>query len=387
MSSFKGKRLPEISDDKLFEKFALDLWASQHPGSKPTLYGRNGQSQSGVDVLVRINDRLIGVQCKAVKKLNEKTIDAEVERAKEFEPALTELIVVTTASHDAQLVSHAETLTRDHKQADLFAVSYHGWEDVLRILEDHQWVVRKHFPEFFGPPDAPVTPQPPTFRLPLDSDYNIMLSDEELTFFCSEASWGLKNDPTTVFAIDQLDEQRTIAMITEIESEPVLSAEARKKRSDLREYLAYISRKMRKGEVAAKLLLTDAVVRSPWLVGGCWPDTAATMRRLMPQIIEGSKRHPDGLTLKIRIETHPKLIGYIDMDAEDRRAFEAHCPAFNPHYFIGGVPDLGSNLGLKYALPAGITALVGYSTGHDVPIEMLQRDGTNGIYSWGLYPS
>lgn len=310
MSNFKGKRLPTISDDKLFEKFALDLWAEQHPRANSTLYGRNGQAQFGVDVLVRTGDRLIGVQCKAVEKLDEKTIEIEVGRAKGFVPTLTDLVVVTTAPHDAKLVSYTEALTRKHKKSKLFAVSYHGWDDLLRILEDHEEVVRKHFPEFFRSPDDKAGQQPNDLRLPLDSDFSIMLSDEDLAFFCSEASWALKNDPSAVFAVDHPDEQRTIATIAAIEASGVPDAEARKKRSELREVLAYIAPKLRKAEIAAKLLLTDDVVRSPWLIGGCWPDTAATMRRLMPQVIKGSRRIPGGLTLKIRIETHPRLVGY-----------------------------------------------------------------------------
>lgn len=387
MSNYKGKRLPTISDDKLFEKFALDLWAEQHPGANSTLYGRNGQAQFGVDVLVRSGDRLIGVQCKAVEKLDEKTVSTEVERAKGFVPTLTELVVVTTAPHDAKLVSYAETLTRQHEQSKLFAVSYHGWDDLLRILEDYEEVVRKHFSEFFRSPDEKTGQQLKGLRLPLDSDSSIMLSDEDLALFCSEASWALKDDPSAVFTVDHPDERRTIATIAAIEASGLLDGESRRKRSDLREALAYISPKLRKAEIAAKLLLTDELVRSPWLIGGCWPDTAATMRRLMPQVIMGSRRIPGGLTLKIRTETHPRLIGYVDMDVEDRAAFEAQCDTFNPHYFDGGIPDLGLDLGLKYALPAGIVALVAYSTAHAVPIETLQRDGTNGIYSWGLYPS
>lgn len=387
MSSFKGKNLPKISDDKQFEKFALDLWASQHPASNQTLYGRNGQVQFGVDVVVRSGDRIIGLQCKAVEKLNDKVIDEEVCRAKEFTPALTDLVVVTTAPHDAKLVSYAERLTLDHKTEKLFAVSYHGWDDLMRILEDHQHVVCKYFPEFFISSDEKIVPQPSIFRLPLDSNSNIMFSDDDLAIFCSEASWGLKNDPSAIFAVDQPDEQRTVTMIEEIEAAGVLDSEAKKRRSDLRELLTYYSTKVRKAEIAAKLLLTDEILRSPWLIGGSWPATAATIRRLIPQIIKGPQEVPGSLTLKIRFAAHPNLIGYIDMNAEDRSVFEAHCTTFNPDYFVGGVPDLGGQLGLKYALPAGIIALVGYSTGHDVPMETLQRDGTNSIYSWGLYPS
>lgn len=385
MSSFKGKRLPAISDATMLEKFALDLWGAQHPGSKSTLYGRNGQGQNGVDVVVRSGDRLIGLQCKAVGKLDQLTVEAEVDRAKRFTPSISDLVVVTTAPHDAKLVSYAEALTRQHKQSNLFSVSYHGWDDVLRILENHQWVAHKHFPEFFSTTDKGTAPLPLTFRLPLDRELNIMLSDEELALFCSEASWALKNDPGAVFAVDHVDEQRAIAMIAEIEAVEVPDTEARKARSGLREYLARLSPKMRRAEAAARLLLTDEVLRSPWLIGGCWPETAATMRRLMPQVIEGATSHPDRLPLKIGVPAHPKLVGYIDIDVEDRPAFEDMCKTYNPHYFIGGVHDLGPALGVKYALPAGIAALVFYSAAHGVPVEELQRDNTSHIYFWGLY--
>ncbi|MED5611036.1 hypothetical protein VV867_25290 [Pseudomonas sp. JH-2] len=385
MSSFKGKRLPEISDPTMFEKFALDLWGAQHPGSKSTLYGRNGQGQNGVDVVVHSGDCLIGLQCKAVRKLDQITIEAEVDRAKRFTPSISELVVLTTAPHDAKLVSYTETLTRQHKQSNLFSVSYHGWDDLLRILEDHQSVAHKHFPEFFSTADRAMEPPSPALRLPLDSELNIMLSDEELALFCSEASWELKNDPSVVFAIDHVDEQRAIVMISEIEAMEILDAKARTARSGLREYLTHLSPKIRRAEVAARLLLTDEVLRSPWLVGACWLETAATMRRLMPQVIAGAISRLNCLPLKIGIPAHPKLVGYIDIDAEDRSAFEDQCKTYDPRYFIGGVHDLGSILGLKYAIPAGIAALVRYSAVHGVPIEELQRDNTNNIYFWELY--
>ncbi|UVM57866.1 hypothetical protein LOY37_09930 [Pseudomonas sp. B21-012] len=368
----------------MFEKFALDLWGAQLPGSNSTLYGRNGQGQNGVDVIVRSGDRLIGLQCKAVGKLDQITIAAEVDRAKRFTPSISDLVVVTTAPHDAKLVSHAETLTRQHKQSNLFSVSYHGWDDLLRILEDHQWVAHKHFSEFFSTTEKGIPP-PPALRLPLDRQLKIMLSDEELALFCSEASWELKNNPSANFAVDHVDEQRAIAMVAEIEAVEALDTEARKTRSELREYLARLSPKIRRAEVAARLLLTDEVLRSPWLIGGCWPETAATMRRLMPQVIAGSISRPDRLPLKIGVPAHPKLVGYIDIDVEDRPAFEDQCKTYNPYYYIGGVHDLGSALGLKYALPAGIAALVGYSAFHGVAIEELQRDNTSNIYFWGLY--
>lgn len=384
MSSFKGKRLPVISNSAEFEKFALDLWGAQLPGSKSTLNGRNGQTQNGVDVVVRSGDRLIGLQCKAVGKLDQIALEAEVDRAKWFTPSISELVIVTTAPHDAKLVSYTEALTKQHKQSNFFSVSYHGWDDLLRILEDHQWVAQKHFAEFYNTTGR-VKPLPPTLSLPLDRELNILLSDDELALFCSEASWELKNDPSARIAVDHVDEQRAIAMVAEIETGDTLNTEARKARSELREYLARLSPKLRRAEVAARLLLTDDVLRSPWLIGGCWPETAATMRRLMPQVITVAISQTGRMPLKIGRPNHPKLVGYIDINVEDKPAFEEQCKTYDPLYFLGGVHDLGSALGLKYALPAGIAALVAYSAMHGVTIEELQRDNTSNIYFWQLY--
>lgn len=385
MTSYKGKRLPAISDSTMFEKFSLDLWGAQHPDSQSTLYGRNGQAQNGVDGVVRTGDRLIALQCKAVEKLDQKTVETEVNRAKNFQPEISELVIVTTAPHDAKLVSYAETITRQHKQLNLFSVSYHGWDDLLRILEDHQWVARKHFPEFYNSTEEGAEAPLSAFRLPVDRELNILLTDEELALFCSEASWELKNNPAALLAVDHVDEQFAISKIAEFEAVEVMDAGARQSRSAFREYLDHISPKIRRAEIAARLLLTDDVLRSPWLLGGCWPQTASTMRRLMPEIIAGATSHPGRLPLKIGVPAHPKLVGYIDIEAEDKEAFKDQCKSYDPYYFIGGVPDLGTDLGLKYALPAGISALVRYSTVHGVSIEDLQRDNTNNIYFWGLY--
>jgi hypothetical protein len=229
--------------------------------------------------------------------------------------------------------------------------------------------------------------KPTTFRLPLDNDLNIPLSDEELSLFCSEASWGLKNDANAIFQVDHLEELRTAAMIAAIEAADTLNAEERTQRSELRKVLDYYQPKVRRAEIAAKLLLVDKVVRSPWFSNDCWPETAETMRRLIQLVINGPRVGSGGLTVKIRVQSHPKIVGYIDMDEIDQAEFRKRCPGFTPSYYDGGVCDLGPDLGLKYALPAGLTALVLYSTTHGVPLERIMDDGAHSIYSWGLYPA
>lgn len=163
MSSFKGLRLPPISDDRRFEKFISDLWGLRYGVRSQTLYGRSGQAQHGVDVLLRAGDQLIGIQCKAVGSLTSTDLDREVKRALGFTPPLTQFVMTTTSPHDARLVSHAAQVTGEHLVIGQSEVSYFGWDDLMRMLEDFPRLIPKYFPDFVAPVEqqgageAPVT--------------------------------------------------------------------------------------------------------------------------------------------------------------------------------------------------------------------------------------
>lgn len=68
-----------------------------------SMHGRSGQPQQGVDIYGRRDgqdDCWVGVQCKQKddgKEIAEQELRDEVEKAKKFEPALVEFILITTA--------------------------------------------------------------------------------------------------------------------------------------------------------------------------------------------------------------------------------------------------------------------------------------------------
>jgi hypothetical protein len=71
-------------------------------------YGRQGQAQNGVDVLASEwgpnNGQIhVGYQCKAVRALTQKEVEAECALAKGFKPAIDRYVIVTTLSRDANL--------------------------------------------------------------------------------------------------------------------------------------------------------------------------------------------------------------------------------------------------------------------------------------------
>lgn len=106
--------------------------------------GRSGQKQHGVDVYGyregRV-DRLVGVQCKKKFKaaVTEKELRTEVGKAKHFEPALSEFILITTASRDQKIQEAARVITTELALTDHpIHVSVWGWEDIEEHASEHE---------------------------------------------------------------------------------------------------------------------------------------------------------------------------------------------------------------------------------------------------------
>ncbi len=384
MSSFHGKSLPPIKDDVMFEKFVLMLWESRHPDSTATMVGRSGQAQSGLDVLVRTRTgKLIGIQCKAVKQLTEKMLVDEVNKALTFEPTLHQFVLVTTAPHDAVMVSAAQRLSEQHSERDLFSVAVFGWEELQRLAEAHADVVRHFYPEYGGSTVSAAA----RIKLAIEPDLSIAMDDLELALFCSETATKLMSDARTVIEIifgEELTLRQEIALL---DAEETPTTEQRMHRSNLTAALARIAPRLRQLESAIPILLTDDDVRSPWLIGPHWANTATVLRALVREMVSpATSSRSDAMPIKIRSPRVSAIVTYLDLDAQEQADFRARNPDFTPSYFLGGVFDLGEDLGLR-AMAAGIAAVLRYSAGHKVPLEELRAKGDLSVYQWNVEPA
>jgi hypothetical protein len=93
--------LPPPSWDK-FEEICADLFSRIWNDTQLVRYGRTGQRQNGVDIYGKENGADSGVRCKGKRswpptKLTIAEINAEIEKAKKFSPALKTYIIATTA--------------------------------------------------------------------------------------------------------------------------------------------------------------------------------------------------------------------------------------------------------------------------------------------------
>jgi hypothetical protein len=379
VSSFHGKFLPPITDDVMFEKFTAMLWERRHPESTAVLMGRSGQAQSGLDVLVTTRTgKTIGIQCKAVKLLTEKTLLEEVDKALKFEPIIDQFVLATTAPHDVAMVAAAQRVSEEHSERDLFSVTVFGWGELLRLVEPHPEVIQLFYPEFAGA--AQVAPT--LVSLVIEPDLSIAMNDLELALFCSETAATLAENDRAAIQIHFAARTAVRGEIAQLDAEETLTTGQRMHRSNLEASLARISPRLRQLEQAIPILLTDDDVRSPWLIGPNWPKTAPALRRLVNEVLRPATSFGShAMALKIRSPRTPAIVAWLDLDKEEQAAFRARNPDYSPNYFLGSVFDFGDDLGLR-ALSAGIAAVFRYSAGHKIPLDTLRTNGEMSVFQW-----
>ena len=153
MPLLSGCQIPPPKNWQDFEALCADLWREEWQDGSIQRYGRCGQAQQGVDIVGRPtggdSDGWAGIQCKCIDAesvLDKRTLQVEVEKAKNFNPTLSQYILATTGRKDAQLEQLCRTISEQHLKEGLFTVTILGWEDLVLLFEKHPSVMAKHFP-------------------------------------------------------------------------------------------------------------------------------------------------------------------------------------------------------------------------------------------------
>lgn len=111
------------STEQEFETLCTHVYAEIFNCKTPAMYGRRGQKQYGLDILIYENNsntliNRIGIQCKHVQKLSfdDKSGDSivkEVDKADTGTQVLAKLIIVTSLPSNQQLLDKVNTLSDD----------------------------------------------------------------------------------------------------------------------------------------------------------------------------------------------------------------------------------------------------------------------------------
>lgn len=72
-------------------------------------------------------------------------INAEIEEAKKFRPALKTYIIATTVDNDVAVTDHVNAISARHAAEGLFRVTVFGWRELTRRIDDFPELKEKHF--------------------------------------------------------------------------------------------------------------------------------------------------------------------------------------------------------------------------------------------------
>lgn len=134
-----------------FENLCKKLWGEIWGiSNKIKKNGRLGQNQAGVDVygVPKGETNYWGIQCKgkddyANAKLTETEIKNEIEKAKNFQPALAVYIIASTTNKDSKIEEFVRKLDIENQQQGFFEILLFCWEDIVDLLDEnrdsYQW--------------------------------------------------------------------------------------------------------------------------------------------------------------------------------------------------------------------------------------------------------
>lgn len=131
-----------------FEQLTKDVAKTKLAGDFEN-YGRQGQSQDGVDVYGWDKDDVnTGIQCKhkghtqstatkIVTTITKKTIDDEILLADNFKPELKRYIIATTSFRDVDIQTHVNSINDKRKGKELPKIEIWFWEMFEEEINKH----------------------------------------------------------------------------------------------------------------------------------------------------------------------------------------------------------------------------------------------------------
>jgi hypothetical protein len=120
-------KFPLPPTDQDFEALIERLSRDRHPDATVQRFGRNGQAQYGIDVLItRADGTADGYQCKHVKSLGETTVLSESLKARALPGGMSRFIIYTTAPRDTK----DQIAARKATEQCPFLVVVSSWDDI-----------------------------------------------------------------------------------------------------------------------------------------------------------------------------------------------------------------------------------------------------------------
>jgi hypothetical protein len=369
-----------------FEELCADTF--QEEFQDPTLVrnGRTGQAQHGVDIVARHGALWVGIQCKKKSPWPPKSVtigelDAEVEKAKAFRPALRMFFFVSTALEDEAVGRRARQLTRKHRKRGLFDVVVIGWSELVRRATRHNLVASKHFGSHASGPLSPLLASWTT------TDGKLSLSDRELAVSTREIIHDLDDFPNGRITLRQTEAEDLQFVIKRLQAKSGRVLKKREAVLDLRDQLKRLRDREASAVAGLMLLFGHKVLRD--LVRAAWQGEAPLLvRSFVEQALDPDFGIVTGLE-KIRIYPpglEPSDAVAVFIPGADIVAVKNHHSELKKRYpklRTDNVGELPERIRFQHALPAMIrTAIRALEAG--TPVERLERERWFEMSEWRM---
>lgn len=139
--------LPKKSNPEEFEYLIRDLFNKIEGTNSFHLFGRRGQSQFGLDIILQTE---IAIQCKAhikqidISKIKEE-IKTSIKESANSKVIFKRFIFCTTYDNDSNL----ELLCNDLSEKYNMPVEYWGWQTIASIILKYSDILKEYYPQFF----------------------------------------------------------------------------------------------------------------------------------------------------------------------------------------------------------------------------------------------
>lgn len=292
-----------------FEELCADLFAEELHLENLVRQGRAGQAQYAVDIFARGTNGWVGIQCKRKsrwpeRRVTKKQVDAEIEEARKFKPALSSFYIVTTAPDDAALQQHVRLIHDENVRRGHFEVQILGWNELCRRMALHPNVANKHFGS-----GAYLAPSP-TLATFFAQDGKVELRGSNLELRCRELSHDFRRIPTGKVVLRQREADMLADTIVR-NDHPNLSPMNREEQLERRDNLARMEEIEAWISKGLTLLLGDPTI-SVYLfkVYGSSGDLVRAVTGFVSDELDPNKAliRPGTVRLKVRAPAHPNTI-------------------------------------------------------------------------------
>lgn len=149
MPTLLQMRIPLSASSSEFEDITRSALKVRWRSPNLQRFGRNGQSQFGVDIAGADElRRNVGIQCKSEPNIAISKIKAAADLAEGFQPSLEAFYLATGSSRDARLQQAVMLYSEERRRGGKFPVGVLFWEDLYEELVTDINEFAKHYPQF-----------------------------------------------------------------------------------------------------------------------------------------------------------------------------------------------------------------------------------------------